>query len=85
MAIGVGLHNIPFGIEITATLNETKKNKKVVFGKHRFVDIEYCVRWPNHDDLQIDRRLYLRVFDEFDSRYDNLFGTVRIVDRIGSI
>lgn len=32
MAIGVGLHNIPFGIEITATLNETKKNKKVVFG-----------------------------------------------------
>lgn len=27
-AIGVGLHNIPFGIEITATLNETKKNKK---------------------------------------------------------
>lgn len=28
MAIGVGLHNIPFGIEITATLNETKKNKK---------------------------------------------------------
>lgn len=30
MAIGVGLHNIPFGIEITATLNETKKNKKSV-------------------------------------------------------
>lgn len=28
LAIGVGLHNIPFGIEITATLNETKKNKK---------------------------------------------------------
>ncbi len=28
MAIGVGLHNIPFGIEITATLNETKKKKK---------------------------------------------------------
>lgn len=28
MAIGVGLHNIPFGIEITATLNETKKEKK---------------------------------------------------------
>ena len=31
MAIGVGLHNIPFGIEITATLNETKKNKTSVF------------------------------------------------------
>lgn len=31
MAIGVGLHNIPFGIEITATLNETKKNKASVF------------------------------------------------------
>lgn len=28
MAIGVGLHNIPFGIEITATLNGTKKGKK---------------------------------------------------------
>lgn len=28
MAIGVGLHNIPFGIEITATLSETKKSKK---------------------------------------------------------
>lgn len=28
MAIGVGLHNIPFGIEITATLMETKKSKK---------------------------------------------------------
>lgn len=27
MAIGVGLHNIPFGIEITATLMETKKSK----------------------------------------------------------
>lgn len=26
MAIGVGLHNIPFGIEITATLNKTKKS-----------------------------------------------------------
>lgn len=31
MAIGVGLHNIPFGIEITATLNETKKNTKEVW------------------------------------------------------
>ncbi len=31
MAIGVGLHNIPFGIEITATLNETKKDKKYIF------------------------------------------------------
>lgn len=30
MALGVGLHNIPFGIEITATLHETKKNKKYV-------------------------------------------------------
>lgn len=30
MAIGVGLHNIPFGIEITATLNETKKNKSYI-------------------------------------------------------
>lgn len=30
MAIGVGLHNIPFGIEIAATLNETKKNKASV-------------------------------------------------------
>lgn len=30
MAVGVGLHNIPFGIEITATLHETKKNKKYV-------------------------------------------------------
>lgn len=30
MAIGVGLHNIPFGIEITATLNETKKNTREV-------------------------------------------------------
>ncbi len=30
MAIGVGLHNVPFGIEITATLNETKKNKKYI-------------------------------------------------------
>ncbi len=30
MAIGVGMHNIPFGIEITATLSETKKNKKYV-------------------------------------------------------
>ena len=29
---GIGVYNIPFGIEITATLNETKKNKKVVFG-----------------------------------------------------
>ncbi|MCI8498184.1 MAG: ZIP family metal transporter [Bacilli bacterium] len=27
MAIGVGLHNIPFGIEIAATLGETKKSK----------------------------------------------------------
>jgi len=27
LAIGVGLHNIPFGMEITATLNETKKEK----------------------------------------------------------
>ena len=27
MAIAVGLHNIPFGIEITATLSETKKSK----------------------------------------------------------
>lgn len=27
MAIAVGLHNVPFGIEITATLNETKKGK----------------------------------------------------------
>jgi len=31
MAIGVGLHNIPFGIEITATLNETKKNAKEIW------------------------------------------------------
>lgn len=31
MAIGVGLHNIPFGIEITATLSETKKKKSHVF------------------------------------------------------
>ena len=31
MAIGVGLHNIPFGIEITATLNETKKNNRYTF------------------------------------------------------
>ena len=32
MAIGVGLHNIPFGIEITATLYETKKErKKIIF------------------------------------------------------
>lgn len=30
MAIGVGLHNIPFGIEITATLSETKKSKRSV-------------------------------------------------------
>ena len=30
MAIAVGLHNIPFGIEITATLNETKKSTKNV-------------------------------------------------------
>lgn len=30
MAIGVGMHNIPFGIEITATLNETKKEKRSV-------------------------------------------------------
>lgn len=30
MAIGVGLHNIPFGIEITATLNETKKSKNYI-------------------------------------------------------
>lgn len=30
LAIGVGLHNIPFGIEITATLNETKKNGKQI-------------------------------------------------------
>lgn len=28
MALGVGLHNIPFGIEITATLEESKKKKK---------------------------------------------------------
>lgn len=27
MALAVGFHNIPFGIEITATLNETKKSK----------------------------------------------------------
>lgn len=32
MALGVGLHNIPFGIEITATLNETKKNAKEIWG-----------------------------------------------------
>lgn len=31
MAIGVGLHNIPFGMEITASLNETKKNKKEIW------------------------------------------------------
>lgn len=31
MAIGVGMHNIPFGIEITATLQETKKSKKYIF------------------------------------------------------
>lgn len=30
MAIGVGLHNIPFGIEITATLSEVKKKKSHV-------------------------------------------------------
>lgn len=30
MALAVGLHNIPFGIEITATLNETKKSKTIV-------------------------------------------------------
>lgn len=30
MAIGVGLHNIPFGIEITATLSETKKSRKSI-------------------------------------------------------
>lgn len=30
MAVGVGLHNIPFGIEITATLSETKKKKSHV-------------------------------------------------------
>lgn len=28
MAIGVGLHNIPFGIEITSSLSEDKKSKK---------------------------------------------------------
>lgn len=32
VALAVGLHNIPFGIEITATLNETKKNKKFIIG-----------------------------------------------------
>ena len=32
MAIGVGMHNIPFGIEIVATLSETKKSKKFVIG-----------------------------------------------------
>ena len=31
MAIGVGLHNIPFGIEIVSSLNETKKNTKEVW------------------------------------------------------
>lgn len=30
MAIAVGLHNIPFGVEITAMLNETKKGNKQV-------------------------------------------------------
>lgn len=30
MAVGVGLHNIPFGIEITATLNDVKKKKSYV-------------------------------------------------------
>lgn len=30
MAIGVGLHNIPFGIEITATLMETKNKKYTI-------------------------------------------------------
>ena len=30
MAVGVGLHNVPFGMGITATLNETAKNKKMV-------------------------------------------------------
>lgn len=28
MAIAVGMHNIPFGIEITAMMNESKKSKK---------------------------------------------------------
>lgn len=31
MAIGVGMHNIPFGIEIAATLSETKKDRKKIF------------------------------------------------------
>lgn len=31
MALGVGLHNIPFGIEIVATLNETQKNIKEIW------------------------------------------------------
>ena len=31
MAIGVGLHNIPFGMEIVSSLNETKKNTKEVW------------------------------------------------------
>lgn len=30
LALGVGLHNIPFGIEITVALNESKKNKKQI-------------------------------------------------------
>lgn len=31
LSVAVGLHNIPLGLEITASLSETKKNKKTIF------------------------------------------------------
>ena len=46
MAIGVGLHNIPFGIEIAATLNETKKNKASVILNIILPDDSYMLQMP---------------------------------------